>query len=268
MNVFEYDNYKACINDWIFAQPNKGHGQLRKISQHLNVNSVVMSQIFRGDRDLNLEQALEVCQFVGFTELERDYFLLLVQKERAGTDKLKKVIEKQLATLAASAQSLKNRIKHQKFTEENKAVFYSHWYYSAIRLGSSIPDLGSVSALANYLDLDRALVSRVIDFLLKNKLIVESKNGFDMGPSVTHAGRDSPFVNRHHTNWRLQALKTMDSADENNLFYTGPMVLSDSLAKEIRKTLIDLIDKMTKKVGPSSSESLRCLNIDWFKLGI
>lgn len=267
MNVFEYQSYKICINDWILTQPSNGHGQLRKISQHLNVNSVVMSQIFRGERDLNLEQALEVCQFVGFTDLERDYFLLLVQKARAGTEKLKKVLEQQIKTLAESAQSLKNRIKHQKFTEENKAVFYSHWYYSAIRLGASIPKLGSVSALANYLDLDRALVSRIIDFLLKNKLIVTHKNGFDMGPSVTHTGHDSPYVNRHHVNWRLQALKSMESTNDNNLFYTGPMVLSDSLAKEIRKTLIDLIDKTTKKVGPSASESLKCLNIDWFSVG-
>ena len=80
MNVFEYKNYKHCVNSWISLQPKAGHGQLRQLALHLGVNSVVMSQVFRGDRDLTPEQALGVTQFMGLSELERDYFFLLVQK--------------------------------------------------------------------------------------------------------------------------------------------------------------------------------------------
>ena len=36
--------------------------------------SVVMSQVFRGDRELTPEQALGVTKFMGLSELERDYF--------------------------------------------------------------------------------------------------------------------------------------------------------------------------------------------------
>jgi uncharacterized protein (TIGR02147 family) len=266
MNLFGYNDYKKYVNDWIDDQPSNGHGQLRQMSLHLQINSVVMSQVFRGDRDITLEQALELGQFIGFTDIERDYFLLLVQKARAGTEKLKKVLQIQIETLATSALSLKNRIKHQKFSDEDKAVFYSHWYFSAVRLGVSLPHLNNISSLAEYLDLDRALVSKVFIFLLKNKLIVENEKGFDMGPQVTHVGHDSPFVNRHHSNWRIQALRAMEKSRETNLFYTGPMALSNSVAKEIHQTIVDLIEKSTKKVAASDSETLRCLNIDWFEV--
>jgi uncharacterized protein (TIGR02147 family) len=264
MTLYEYTDYKTYVNDWIEAQPSNGHGQLRQMSLYLQINSVVMSQVFRGDRDLTPEQALELVYFFGLTDLERDYFLLLVQKARAGSEKLKKVLQSQLEKIADSALSLKNRIKHQKFGEEEKALFYSHWYYSAVRLTTSIPHINNVSSLAEYLNLDRALVSKVITFLLKKKLIVENEDGFHIGPQVTHVGQESPFVNRHHTNWRLQALHAMDKKSETDFFYTGPMVLSKDLAKEIHKTLLDLIAKSTKKVELSESETLRCLNIDWF----
>ncbi|MDO9182634.1 MAG: TIGR02147 family protein [Bacteriovorax sp.] len=233
MSVFEYHEYKKYVNDWINTQPKNGHGQLRKLSQFLGINSVVMSQVFRADRDLTLEQALSVTQFIGLSSMERDYFLLLVQKERAGTNDLRKVFEKQLDILRASSQALKNRIKHEEFTNEDRARFYSHWYYSAIRLGVSIPEYGQLSKIAEHLNIERSLVASVIEFLLKNKLIIEKKNKLDMGPQVTHIGHDSPFVNRHHSNWRLQGLQAMEKSYGENLFYTGPMAISQKASEEI-----------------------------------
>jgi len=264
VNVFDYHNYKQCINGWISEQKAGGHGQLRKMALHLGVNSVVMSQVFRGSRDLTLEQALGVSNYIGFTELERDYFLLLVQKERAGTHDLKQVYKKQLQTLSSAAQNLKNRVKHQKLTDEDRATFYSQWYYSAIRLGISIPHLNTISEISEHLDLERSLVARVVEFLLKNKLIIEKNGQLEMGPQVTHIGHDSPFVNRHHSNWRLRGLQAMERIVDDNLYYTGPMALSQAAASQIRKLLVELVEKSTKIAAPSDSETLRCLNIDWF----
>lgn len=266
MTLFEYHDYKLWVNDWIDSQPSGGHGQLRKLALYLEINSVVMSQVFRGDRDLTLEQALKVTQYLGMTELERDYFLLLVQKGRAGTTELKSVFEKQLQTIRKSAQSLKNRVQHHKFTDEDKATFYSQWYYSAIRLGVSIPQLSTISALSGHLNLDRSVVVQVIEFLLKHQLIIEKKGRYDIGPQVTHVGHDSPFVNRHHTNWRLKGLQAMDNITDQDLYYTGPMALSETAAKEIRKMLVSLVEKSTQQAAHSDSEVLRCLNIDWFKI--
>jgi len=266
MNVFDYRNYKDYVNDWIKGQPSAGHGQLRQMALELNVNSVVMSQVFRGDRDLSLEQAVGVTKYMGLSTLSRDYFLLLVQKEKAGTKELKDIFEKQLEDIRQASQNLKTRIKHQKFSDEDKATFYSRWYYSAIRLGVSIPELSNTVAIADHLGLERSLVSQVLEFLLENQLVVGKEKKFDIGPQVTHVGHDSPFVNRHHSNWRLQSLKAMDKSRKDDLFYTGPMALSKSAANKIRKLVVELIEKSTKEASESDSEALRCLAIDWFEV--
>lgn len=245
-------------------QPSGGHGQLRQLALRLGINSVVMSQVFRGPRDLTLEQALGVAKFIGLTELERDYFLLLVQKARAGSHDLKKVFESQIVVLRKSSKSLKNRIQHQELRNEDRATFYSQWYYSAVRLSTSMPELGSVSAIANYLHLERSLVAKVVEFLLKHQLIIQNEGRLDIGPQITHVGHDSPFVNRHHTNWRLKGLQALEKLDEVDLFYTGPMALSNEAAESIRKSIIALIEKSTTIASTSTSEEIRCLNIDWF----
>lgn len=267
MSILDFDDYKAAINDWIAAQCRGGHGQLRQMSQHLGVNSVVMSQIFRGDRDLTLEQAVGLASFIGMSEIEREYFLLLVQKARAGTNELKNILNQQLLARKESTQALKNRIKHEKMNDEDKATFYSHWYYSAIRLGVSISELRTVAAIADHLSIERSIVAKVIEFLIEKKLIVKGKHGIELGPQVTHLGHDSPFVMRHRMNWRIQGLKSMENQSDEDLFYSGPMVLSNVAVKKIRKVLINAIETATKEATNADSETLHCLNVDWFRVG-
>lgn len=265
MSIYEYQDYKRYVNDWIGSQPKAGHGQLRRLAHFLNVNSVVMSQVFRGDRDLSPEQAMGVAKFLGLSESERNYILLLIQKARAGSKELGDVLQSQIESAQKQSRSLKNRIKHSRFTEQGRATFYSNWYYSAVRLGLSIDRLSNVVSIADHFGLERSLVAKVIGFLLENQLIVERNGKFDLGPQVTHVGHDSPFVNRHHANWRLQGLKAMERIAEDEVFYTGPMALSHEAAKEIRKDIVGLIERSTKRVADSKSELLACLNVDWFK---
>lgn len=266
ISIFQFDNYKDYLNKWIQTQPKSGYGQYRKLANHLGINSVVVSQIFKGDRELSLEQAISTCDFLGLTDLEKDYFMLLVQYARAGSHELKKYLSLQMYGIKKSAHSLKNRVRHQKMNNEAKSVFYSQWYYSAVRLCASIEGMNSSQNIAQLLKLDAATVKKVLDFLIEYQLVVQEKNQFRLGPSVTHIDSDSPYVIKHHTNWRLKALQSIEVNRGESLHYTGPMALSEKLAKEIRENLVSLIQSTTQKVQHSESEKLSCLNIDWFNI--
>lgn len=58
----------------------------------------------------------------------------------------------------------------------------------------------------------------------------------------------------------------MDAVSSEELFYTGPMALSRQTMVEVRKKLVQLIENVTKDVIASESETLACLNLDWFKI--
>src|SRR2546430_13286005 len=94
--LFEFTEYKQYVQNWLKNMPKNGHGQLSRIAKHLNISSVSVSHIFNGPRELSEEQAVELAEFFGFSELESEYFLLLVQLERAGTHKLKTKIKNKM----------------------------------------------------------------------------------------------------------------------------------------------------------------------------
>ena len=268
MEVFEYDDYKSLVTDWVASMPKKGRGQLTKMAAHIGVHNVVLSQIYRGDKELNLDQAWSTCEFLGFSELETDFFLALVQRSRAGNFRLKNHFTDKIKELRGKSLDLKKRLKQDKeLTEETRAIFYSNWYYSGVRLASDNPELANVEAIAGRLGLPISLVKKVVEFLLANQLCVKQDNQVSMGPARIHVGVDSPLVSRHHTNWRMKGLQKMEKVDHSKeLFFTGPYSLSKSLLPKIRKQLVQVVDECTDQVVKSDSETLACLNIDWFEV--
>jgi len=267
MNIFDFNDYKKFVSWRLEQMPKRGYGQYRKMSNFLSVNSVNISQIFKGDRHLSVEQAVELCEFFGLSELESQYWVGLVEWERAGTHKLKKMISKRLDSIRENSQDLKHRLSQQKqLSDESKAIFYSHWNYSGVRLLTSIKAFQSPDTIAEYFGLSIGVVNRVLEFLIQYGLVVEEKGRYQMGPSSTHLEASSPLVSRHHTNWRMKGLEKVDSITTDELFLTMPCTISEKALKEIRKTLVNAIEQITRLIDESPSEQLVCMNMDLFRV--
>lgn len=266
MTIYEFSNYKEFVLKLLKKMPKGGHGQFRKMALYLNVNSVIISQIFKGERQLTSEQALDLAEFLGLSGLETEYFVLLVQLERAGTHRLKAHFKKQLHELQEKSKDIKNRVPSQnhKLSEESKALFYSNWYYSGVRLLSSIKGFETVDTIAEELQLSRSNVKRIVTFLVDHGLCVEERGKIKMGPRLTHLEATSPLIARHHTNWRLRAIQNLEPLGKDELFYSGPMALSIEDARWVRAQIVDLIQSVVTRARDSESERLACLNIDWF----
>ncbi len=265
-SIYEFLDYKLFINHWISQQPKNGHGEYRRISEHLQVSTTMVSQVFKGDKHLSLEMGAELCDYLNLTEEESEYLLLSLEYKKAGSYKLQHRLKKQLTKSQTRAQKLENRIKKDlDLSDENKAVFYSSWIYSGVRLLSDIAELNNSLDIAKRLHLEKNLVEKVIDFLVEHKLCIKQSGQLKMGPTSTHLGTSSLLLSKHHQNWRLQAFNKMILNDSSNLFFTGPMVLSQEVADEIRRQLPEFIQQTLVKVHPSKSEVVRCLNIDWYE---
>jgi hypothetical protein len=136
------------------------------------------------------------------------------------------------------------------------AVFYFRKHGDELR----------VAKLTERLLLPCAVIARTFAFLIDTRpVIARAGGGHEVGPKLTHNGADSPLVIKHHQNWRLKGMKQMVFKGNADLFYTAPMSLSRETATQIRSELPSFIEKIIKWVGPSPSETVRCLNIDWFE---
>jgi len=266
VNIFEFKDYKAYFNSWVETLPKGGRGEYRKLSQRLNVSTTMVSQVFRGDKHLSLELASDLCDYLNLSEQETDYFFLLVEYARAGSFGLQQKLLRRISIAQEAAQKLEARLKKDKeLTEDTKAVFYSSWMHSAVRNLVAVPALSNVQAISERLHLPLPQVQKVLDFLLKEGLVVRDESRLVVGPRRTHLGAESPLAARHHQNWRTFGFQKMILSEPNNLFYTGPMSLSAEVAQMVRKELPAFIEKINKWVIPSPSEVTKCLNIDWFE---
>ncbi len=265
-SVFDFSDYKDFFNSWVENQPKAGHGEYRRLSLALNVSTTMISQVFKGDKHLSLELAADLCDYLQFTDEEADYFILLVEYQRAGSLKLQKRLMKQINVRQEKARKLENRVKSVKeMSEEVKTTFYSSWVFSGIRLLTDIEGMDNANAIAERLFLPRNHVQKILDFLISQQLVLTEKNKLKMGPTRTHIGSSSLLANKHHQNWRLQAFAKMSQPDEKNFFYTGPMTLSQNVANKIRQEFPSFIEKINAQIMPSKSEVVRCLNLDWFE---
>ena len=225
-----------------------------------------MSQIFKGDRELNSEQALIVASFLGLSLREKDYFLLLVQRARAGTAELKQYYDSKLLDLREKNQQLSNVVvRSAVLSEEAQAIYYSNWYFSGLRLLALLDRYHSIPEIAERLSLSTDKVRYIIEFL-KNHGLCEEKNGrIKASTTQTHLASTSPHVSRHHTNWRFKAIERLERASQDELFYTGPMTISMEDLPKLRQEIVEFVSSFSKMVAESPSEQTACLNIDLFK---
>lgn len=266
MSIYEFSDYKKYLKKWLEAQPKQGRGLIRKMADHLRMSSTMMSHILSGDKHFSMEAANDLFGFMGLDEQESEFFLLLLSYAKAGSFSLQERLKKKIQSEQKKAGEISKRVKADAdLPNVLKTIFYSNWLYTGVRNMSACPQFQNVDDIAKHLNLPRATVHKVIEFLTKNGLCLEKSGKITPGPKQTHIGHDSPLVSRHHQNWRLQGFTKMIDADDKNLFFTAPMSLSHETSEIIRQKIPSFIEEIIKLVRPSPSETIRCLNIDWFE---
>lgn len=265
MSIYQFDSYKNYFNDWVQKQPKSGHGEYRRLAVALNVSTTLISQIFNGDKQVSLEIASDICDYLHLNDEESEFFLLLVEHDKAGSYKLQNRLKKQIKDRQEKAKKLENRLKKETVLDEaSRQIYYSNWVYPALRILVDIPSLNSIDKLSEHLQIPKNHLLKMIDFMIQKKLIVQKNNEFAMGPSTVYLPATDPLVSRHHQNWRNLSYQKMIIQNESNFFYTGLYSLSEETANEIRQQLPDFVEEILKKVRPSPSKTSRCLSIDFF----
>lgn len=268
MKIYESSHYRQFIKHFIDHGPVKGRGALSKIAAKLNVHSTLVSLILSGKRELTMEQACEFIDFMDLTEDEGNYFLLLVERERAGTIKLKKRIQNQLDKIKSEQSSVGTKLPSKKvLSEKDQAQFYSHWLYSGIRLFCTTSEKGkTVEEIVDYFKVSRVKAVNTLNFLTQVGLVVQEKGRYKMGEQRTYIGPGSPFLLKHHTNWRLKSLQKMPDISSEELMVTSPFSVSRKDFVRIKELLLDFIAESSKVIQKTDPVDLACFNLDLFWL--
>lgn len=268
MTLLNELDYRKFLNQYIKAQTKGGHGLKLKFAEALRVHPTLITHILKGQKSFTMEQAFSLAQFLKFNDLEKDYFLTLIEYDRAGTAYLKKFIESKLLKLRQEGEKVKNRVAvYSSMSEADQALFYSQWFYSAIRLSCGIRNGVTAESLSDQLNLPIELIEKVLQFLISRSLAVEKNNNtYTQGPQNTFLPSESPLISRHHMNWRMKAIEKHPRLLSDELAFSAPVTLAEKDIVAVKKMCLDLIQSMSQKINDSPAETLACVNIDWFRI--
>ncbi|HWU43788.1 MAG TPA: DUF4423 domain-containing protein [Bdellovibrio sp.] len=265
--IFHFNDYKKFVIQELKQRPHGGRGQFLRIAQALNIHTTMITHIFRGNLHLSSEQTLGLAEYLGLNELETQFLVDLVMLARAGDQRTKKYFEKRILRMRAKALQLSERFEiKNELSEADQATFYSSWLYTTIRLLTAIPKFQTRAAIAEFLNLGQSKVNKLIEFLISRGLVTEKAGKIFYGNVKTYVAQDSPYVVRHHSNWRLKVVEQYDRLTTEELAFTKPVVMSESDFLKVREELVRFIETFNKISEPSPCEKLYCLNIDWVQI--
>jgi uncharacterized protein (TIGR02147 family) len=267
MQLFDFTDYQLYLKS-SFSGTGEGRGKRAHLAEALNCQTSFLTQVFTQKAHLSLEHALKACEYLNFDEKESDYFMLLVQKGKAGNKKLEDYFQRKIKKIKQTRDQIDHRIKIKTdLSLEDQMTYYSVWYYAAIHIAASIPNINTAEKISKYLNLSPLITKNALSFL-EAKGFVEFVNGaYIVGARRIHLKKGMPMLPRHHSNWRMKAIASIDQEKEHDLHYTAVLGISKTDAQLLREKLLKLLEEFEPVISKSPEETSVVLLLDLFGSG-
>jgi uncharacterized protein (TIGR02147 family) len=266
-SVFDFDDYKKYLRFILENRAKFVKGQRFKLSHFVGCQPAYLTQILNGTAHLSLEQATLTNEFLSHSHIESKYFLYLVHLDRAGTKALKYFYQQELNSILESRLVIANRVESNKsLTPAEQARYYNSWYYVAVDVLVSLPQFKTKEKIAEALNLSNKAVAEILEFLIQIQVLRKEKDNYIQGIRSIHLGKGSPFLNKHHANWRVKALQSLDSEKPGDLHYSSLITCSAKDVIKINDILIEAISEIRELVKDSQNETAAAYLIDLFHI--
>lgn len=266
-SLFDYRDYRKYLRDQLPTQGPK-RGARSSLAKVMRCQTAFITQVLTGKNQLSLEHAETINEFLHHSDVESEFFLLLVQLDRAGTMALKRRVEGQVQKAIDQQEQVAQRIKkHRPLNETEQWIYYSHWVYSAIHILCSISrHAQDAHSIAAALKTDLELTRRSLQFLMQIGLIKKTSHGFGLTEKFIHVDPSSPMLIRHHLNWRNYVQRSFESPRPEALHFTAVYSMSKADYSRLRKLLLDFVESSNQLIQDSVEEVLINLNLDLHQL--
>ncbi len=264
--IYEFVDYRKYLESRLGKKGSR-NGLRKQLAHHMRVHTTFVSQVLLGKADLSVEQAEDVNTYLKHIEEEGEYFIYLVMCKRAGNQLLRKRLDKKIQKIRQQRLNIKDRLKVDVEVDDNDRLrFYSNYYYGAIHVLVSLKGFRTEEALAKALKLPLTKIKDMVTFMLKLGVLESKNNELTYGQRHIHLGTDSELILKHHTNWRMHAINSLNFIDENDFHYSACLTISQKDAFKVKDALLGNLQDNIKLISQSREEVAYVYNIDFHKL--
>lgn len=264
-SIFSAKSYRKWIESRVDAAPDR-RGYKARLAQAARCQRSYLSQVLAERAHLTPEHALRLGDFWRLSDIERKYWLHLVQKDRAGTAELKIFHQAAMDEIRDGAENLESRFRVGALGDPEQALYYSDPLYTQLHMSVTIPGLQTAEALCAHTGEQLSRIENALGTLEYLGLVRRSGKRWITTQKVLHVGRESPHVVMNHQAWRMKAALNSARRDPRAVHYTALYTMSKEDHEQLRQLILDFIDRTRKVVAPSPEERLACMLIDFWTL--
>ena len=266
INIFSYLDYRSYLSDFLEKSAfGRQRGTRAALSKSMGCQQSYLSRVFAESAELSPEQADSASHFLGHTKEEKNFFMTLVLYSRAGTNSLRERFRADLKVMREQHLLLKNRITVKQILNfEHQVIYYSTWHYTAIHMLITIPKYQKADAIAKILKISISKTHEVLRFLTSVGLAKVQGEKHVVGETQLYLEHDSPLIQKHHTNLRVEAIKSLDRTRNQDLHYSAFISISEEDIPKVREVMVKAIETIRQIVKPSSEEKMACYCLDLF----
>lgn len=267
--VFESNGYRDFIRICLGKDDSsKRNGAVKNLAQHLKCHSTYISQVVNEKAHFSNEQAVNFCLYFQLNEEETEFFINLVNRDRAGSAEAKAHFDKMIKRQLEERSNLKKRWHTTNTLElEPGLQYYETWIPQAIHILSQIDQYQTIDAISSALKVDR---TKTVDILkmLDTIGLIEFQNGkVKTIVDSIHLEKKSPLHAKFLANWRLKAIEDLSyGRDQSGINYSSVVSLSEEAQLKIKSIILRHLEETRDLIIKSKSEKLCVYNLDFYSL--
>ncbi|RYZ57989.1 MAG: DUF4423 domain-containing protein [Proteobacteria bacterium] len=262
----------ACYLDIIRSQLElnssvKGYKSL--LAKAAGFHTSYLSHVLSERAHISPEQAIAICDFWGFNAIHTDFFLALLNKERAGSDRLRKKFELDLERIRLEAENSLIVMSPKEITKidlrPDQVLFYlSNWFAVSVHMALRIPELRTVKALSTRFLLTEAQIEDTLQKLLEMDVVSVTENVWTFKNFADVGESQGGYPKVMHNTMRQRANALLENKKTDDVFSTWVVASSQKEIAEIRAAFQEIIKNRLKGSFDYPEEELVCLCLDFF----
>lgn len=265
MEIMRFTSYLEVLT-WKLEQNSTERGYKTRLASAAGCKLSYLSQVLKGIAQLTPEHALALCDFWNLQLHERDYFLNLVHRDRAGTASLKKHYSNVLNDLRRRHTKLSSHLEPSAASNvetERLQTYYRAWQISAVHIALSVPELQTITALARRLRIPISSVEAALGVLQKLGIVEHARGHWRLTKKNLHVSDNPDLSTLNHINWRQRGIMQLQERPSEGLHYTAVSSISRADIERVREVLVSAIKSTRSIIGPSKEEEIVSLLVDF-----
>lgn len=264
------ESYRDIVNDFLgYRKKRRPRGVVKSLSDRLRCHPTFISQVLKERADFSQEQGYEVSHHFSFSPQQREYFLTLLLRDRAGSADLRAYYQRKLEQLLEEKRDLKPRASTDRHPLGSfEAEYFGNWLYQAVHAMTQIRRLQTTAAIAKTLGLPSDEIKSVLQRLELMSLVRKTqKSAWQSTLSSLHLPKESRFIRSLHLTWKTKTLADLQNKSAvSGTRYSGLITVSEKDFQKVRDVLVDTITSIRKIAESSNAEDAYVLALDCYKI--